>query len=230
MRTAQTSRGFTLIELLVVIAIVAILAAILFPVFARAREKARGASCLSNLRQLGMAVSMYADDYLAYPLHSHKELGLPNWRWMQQVQPYVANSQVLVCPSSTLGAVNLLSSTQTYGYNYQFLGNGRLHPLGGPMVLARDSQIRRPAETIALADSAGLAGYVGTLEEGRSSYTIDPPVPGVQGSYYGGATAAGRALIGARHNEGANFAFADGHAKWLRVELVDRDNSLWHGQ
>ena len=89
-------RAFTLIELLVVIAIIAILAAILFPVFAQAREKAQGISCLSNSRQISVAYTMYATDYDGYlPLTTHS----PNSSWTDQCQPYIKNRQVNRCPS-----------------------------------------------------------------------------------------------------------------------------------
>src|SRR5687767_10639650 len=87
--------GFTLIELLVVIAIIALLAAILFPVFAQARDKARQSSCLSNTRQIGSALMMYGQDY---------DEGLPAWgeyRWHVPLKPYVKNLQVFVCPSAS---------------------------------------------------------------------------------------------------------------------------------
>src|SRR5512142_1907301 len=105
----RSRRGFTLIELLVVIAIIAILAAILFPVFAQAREKARGVSCLSNFRQLGTAFQMYLQDY--------DEVVLPRYRacpstgpaatpnapllWTDTIQPYVKNKQIFICPSAS---------------------------------------------------------------------------------------------------------------------------------
>ena len=106
-------QGFTLIELLVVIAIIAILAAILFPVFAQARESARKASCLSNMKQLGLSLVMYVQDYdEAYPAYGVNapyigtpdvEGGNPNypafWQWMWVIQPYIKNKAVLVCPS-----------------------------------------------------------------------------------------------------------------------------------
>ena len=95
----KQQRGFTLIELLVVIAIIAILAAILFPVFAQAREKARQASCLSNLKQLGTAQMMYAQDYdETYPKAYHQtpqgDVG-----WYLLIQPYAKNTKIFRCPS-----------------------------------------------------------------------------------------------------------------------------------
>jgi len=95
----RKTAGFTLIELLVVIAIIAILAAILFPVFARARESARASTCLSNLRQLGIAWHMYADDHDdAFPCDSHASN--PHPRLVRQLEPYVKNYQIFYCPSA----------------------------------------------------------------------------------------------------------------------------------
>ncbi|MCD6352263.1 MAG: DUF1559 domain-containing protein, partial [Armatimonadetes bacterium] len=88
-------RGFTLIELLVVIAIIAILAAILFPVFAKAREKARQASCMSNLKQIALGLLMYVQDYDGRFMCIRQGPG----GWNKNVQPYVKNWQVFVCPS-----------------------------------------------------------------------------------------------------------------------------------
>src|SRR5438105_6183547 len=96
--TWRRDRGFTLIELLVVIAIIAILAAILFPVFAQARAKARSAACTSNLKQIGLAVSMYADDYDEALIPQGLGATAKLWRpWMQLAQPYVKNKQVFIC-------------------------------------------------------------------------------------------------------------------------------------
>src|SRR5881409_6940 len=103
-RTMKSARrrAFTLIELLVVIAIIAILAAILFPVFAQAREKARQTACLSNMKQIGIGLIMYASDYDSqYPPSQLGTNGAPNLvSWPQIMQPYIKNEQVFVCPSS----------------------------------------------------------------------------------------------------------------------------------
>ncbi|MCD6351282.1 MAG: DUF1559 domain-containing protein, partial [Armatimonadetes bacterium] len=104
-------RGFTLIELLVVIAIIAILASILFPVFSRARAKARQAKCMSNLKQLGLAFNMYAQDYdellpvWALGNTADNDNG-PNegaYTWDTQIMPYMRNQQILVCPDNPYG-------------------------------------------------------------------------------------------------------------------------------
>src|SRR4028118_570049 len=101
-RIVQRLKGFTLIELLVVIAIIAILAAILFPVFARARENARRASCLSNAKQIGLGVMQYAQDYDEKLPFSYTNPG-PGGIWADTIQPYVKNYQMFKCPSNPPG-------------------------------------------------------------------------------------------------------------------------------
>lgn len=104
-RKRPQSQGFTLIELLVVIAIIAILAAILFPVFARARESARRTTCLSNLKQLDLACHMYAQDYdELFPVDNH--ICNPHSRFVGQILPYVKNTQIMYCPSAAKAGVS----------------------------------------------------------------------------------------------------------------------------
>ncbi|MHB8996783.1 MAG: type II secretion system protein [Armatimonadota bacterium] len=141
-------KGFTLIELLVVIAIIAILAAILFPVFAKAREKARQSSCLSNVKQLGIALLSYAQDNDEM-FHPHRNT-LNTYGWMDIVNPYVKNSQIFKCPSGTGPGVYVGAATNIathYGYNWRQLGAdtaGSQRSLGS---------VTMPAETITYADS-----------------------------------------------------------------------------
>jgi len=146
--------AFTLIELLVVIAIIAILAAILFPVFATAREKARQTSCLSNLKQLGLGLTQYEQDYDEYPpcgnAHTNTNKG-----WAGQIYPYIKSTQVYVCASdTTTGAscsyfINTNFCNRT-GYTW---GAG-LTPQSYPI-----SQFGAPAKTVMLGEVQGSAGY-----------------------------------------------------------------------
>ncbi len=152
----RKAAGFTLIELLVVIAIIAILAAILFPVFARARENARKASCQSNLKQLAIGVSMYLQDYdQCFPVWFREEYPNSPAHPTVAVSPYLKNTQILVCPSQTpngmdgtykdfpiAGPVNM-----GYGFSYYIFGSNTAR------TPTADAQVDKPAETVMIGDS-----------------------------------------------------------------------------
>jgi prepilin-type N-terminal cleavage/methylation domain-containing protein/prepilin-type processing-associated H-X9-DG protein len=190
--------GFTLIELLVVIAIIAILAAILFPVFAKAREKARQASCLSNCRQWGTAIMSYcqdydetvAPDYIAYSGTS------PAYNlWYNLHQPYIKNTQISRCPSSNGPAYGGSWSGTDYGYN------SNLCPDNVGCALA---SIAYPAETLVLADSDWTRST--TDYAGSNSWNL-------LYAYHQSR------FIPQRHNNGANIVYCDGHAKFHALDL-----------
>lgn len=134
-------RGFTLIELLVVIAIIAILAAILFPVFAKAREKARQSSCLSNTKQIALSILQYAQDYDERFPQTYFSPSTGNQCWAMVVMPYVKNQQVFDCPSDSFRWNGLWSEQMSYGYSCLFEGNGRAV-----------GTIAKPAETVLMGD------------------------------------------------------------------------------
>ncbi|NLO04248.1 MAG: DUF1559 domain-containing protein [candidate division WS1 bacterium] len=152
-------RGFTLIELLVVIAIIAILAAILFPVFARAREKARQTSCLNNMKQLGTAALMYAQDYDEV-WHLYRSYVTGSDAWPHHIVPYIMNDQIMKCPSRPN------QSNFAYGVNYNHL---RQWPL---------AKVTHPSEHFAYVENWNqLAGCTcAGGHEGVDNYTpnLDP--------------------------------------------------------
>jgi prepilin-type N-terminal cleavage/methylation domain-containing protein/prepilin-type processing-associated H-X9-DG protein len=206
-------RGFTLIELLVVIAIIAILAAILFPVFARAREKARQTSCLSNLKQIGLGFMQYAQDFdetlptdwITIPP------GTPwtnHYSWRAAIFPYVRNTQIFTCPSDSYVYAGALAgqAQNNEGSIPASYGDNTVHYAGGaptsPGILyCRTGQIAIPAQLILCGDSTG----------GSHQISLDVNTLGFV------RTDAGAS----RHNDGANYCFADGHAKWLKPSAIE---------
>ena len=197
-------RGFTLIELLVVIAIIAILAAILFPVFARAREKARQSSCLSNIKQQTLAVLQYVQDYdEAFPYAYRFDTPSTGQYWFQVIEPYLKNAQVLLCPSRSS------HSACDYAINFDYLGYSWAGYPSRPQDMCKLSDIQSPAEMVMLCDSNTYYAFYwnrSNLFDTNSYNGADPANPS------GGA--------GVRHNDGSNYAFVDGHAKWYSVSTV----------
>jgi prepilin-type processing-associated H-X9-DG protein/prepilin-type N-terminal cleavage/methylation domain-containing protein len=160
--TAAARPGFTLIGLLVVIGIIAILAAILFPVFAQAREKARSSSCLSNLKQLGLGCMMYAQDYdETLPIGGINNSALPNpnvTRWFKDVAPYIKNIIIRNCPSHPfqLNDSSIASDFRScYGINYSLARFHTLPSTGVPRTVPL-ANIKAPAGLVLLSDVAQL--------------------------------------------------------------------------
>jgi len=176
-RPGTLRRGFTLIELLVVIAIIAILAAILFPVFAQARESARATSCASNMRQLSLGVFMYAQDYeeiLPMAVNYAAATTAPDRMWMATVQPYLKNEKIFLCPS----AENARFAPDWAGRGYLPIGyNARTgyDPLGvegatAPLAVA---QMDETSRTVLFAETPS-----GDPALKYRGYTFDPGVAG----------------------------------------------------
>ena len=216
-------RGFTLIELLVVIAIIAILAAILFPVFAKAREKARQASCQSNLKQYATAELMYAQDYdsrIAKPAGYYDANGnMVDWEYI--LIPYTKSWQLGSCPS--FGARRGSGCPGGNWTNIPGAGNvGGIicgYAFNVPLYDLPDSQIFKPAETILVSDS----GCKAMPHDGRINF----PGEAYPSTYMHNG-------IWRAHNEGANLAFCDGHVKWMRsvkyylwTPADDPDTTKW---
>lgn len=205
-------RGFTLIELLVVIAIIAILAAILFPVFAKAREAARKSSCSSNLKQIGLAILSYAQDYdEQYPYdsaaYSAGITGNGNWfsstnSWVARVQPYIKNQNVFQCPSGA----PLNPSNQPRINLIGYWGNGAFFASSGNQPVNMAS-VPAPADIPMAYD--GLDGTNRDVEVFRpfwsNATTFDDSnsfATQVNGQYRTGA-----------HNDTVNCLWGDGHVK-----------------
>ncbi len=212
-------RGFTLIELLVVIAIIAILAAILFPVFARAREKARQASCSSNQKQIALGILMYAQDYdEAFPGFYYKAVvaDWPLFLWIDAVKPYVKNEQIFRCPSgndSTLSgpSANYAGTTITTSYAVnRYVCNG-----GRGAFDNRIAQITYPAQTLLTFDAIRASRWCATPMGTGGSRGDDCYVrPAGIIEVAGGSLTVGQDF--GLHNEGANMSFCDGHVKWQK--------------
>ena len=221
-------RGFTLIELLVVIAIIAILAAILFPVFARAREKARQTSCLSNLKQIGIAFNMYMGDYDERYPDILMGRDTDDWTrmvgWTANLQPYVKNQDIFMCPSCSWGHVYegaTLTGLVNRGYGaictvLGYAGSINYDSTRWKGIPGNDasgygqlqSDMSAPAENILAVDGTwwNIQPYYWERTDNTSTPT-EAVAQMYNNAYY---------TVGSRHNEMANAVFADGHAKALK--------------
>ena len=204
MHGSQRRHGFTLIELLVVIAIIAILAAILYPVFEQCTKKAEGTSCLSNLRSLAFATGMYADDHddlLPPALVPSTPAGYAVC-WDVLLNRYLNNEDIYRCPSDQNPTPG---PSWTYSYRHSYGINLTLTLVGGywGMALPRE-RITHPAETVMYFELAEPESYGWRPEWGNAAQ-----------------------YLAARHLSGANVAFCGGNAKWLKPTDTVAGEGMW---
>lgn len=219
-RVTGRRKAFTLIELLVVIAIIAILAAILFPVFAQARERARRASCLSNLKQIGLASMQYTQDYDEKIMPSYVYTygqNDPRDQWYTIIEPYTKSTQILLCPSATGYASNPGPSYMMLGIGYNPASAAiptssmldYYHGLCTPACTRSISmaQAARPSESILMMENSYYDTATGT-----------PNMTFAAGTYFGPSILT--VDYKGRHQEGHNILYVDGHAKWKKADSI----------
>ena len=232
--------GFTLIELLVVIAIIAILAAILFPVFAQAREKARQTSCLSNTKQIALAMVMYAQDAdETFPMGRYSVPTETAWTWDHYIEPYAqsagstsygkGNQPYLECPSDTKDRSTTVAGKRSYAIPMSLNANadeawkGEVsipNITGGYYTEGRGlAEFKVPASTILIIEGPTAANRIGNNTDFRQG-SPDGQTGGALG------TATYRAPS---HSGGWNYGFADGHAKWFKPEQTAATPGITYG-
>jgi len=232
----QNRKGFTLIELLVVIAIIAILAAILFPVFATAREKARQSSCASNEKQLGIAFLQYVQDfdetYPANPAVAGSNCGAGTScgsGWAGKLYPYLKSTGIYACPDDTSQS-SAASYVVSYAYNDDIALSGQIDG-NFQQVNASASKMTSPSMTVLLYEWLQSTVAISSPTETRSSATNGAnEASGAGGSFTTGMMGADQGYLtscggvtwyqGPRHTGNSNFLMADGHVKWLPATQV----------
>ena len=237
-------RAFTLIELLVVVAIVGVLAAILLPSMARARQQGISTSCKSNVRQLGVGMQMYHNEFGMYPAHQWRlgPNGQVRLRWFNVFAARLGRDKVQGCPAV---ADWIVGRNNSYGYNYKYLGSARVNPNSptAPWECFPVRSVRCPGSTIAFGDSDGTGWkkpHVNNVDDvdmlGNHGYTLDPTFIPSHSLHSGDGTTIEpyawryyRSYISTRHRGGSNFCFADGHVEPLTPARVYRDNRFWNG-
>jgi prepilin-type N-terminal cleavage/methylation domain-containing protein/prepilin-type processing-associated H-X9-DG protein len=223
--------AFTLIELLVVIAIISILASILFPVFARARENARKAACMSNLKQIGVGVMMYAQDY--DETYISGQTSSPILYWYDLLQPYTKSRQIFVCP--TAGEIkNYAGGHFSGGYALNIGGTNAQNGFGIEFdymtpnsTYVKLSTVQEPATTIMITDP-GSNGYASTdfYAIGYAELSYIPVLHGGQVGPFG-TIAPGGDVVPVAPGGGGNYLFADGHVKFLNASTSSK-SPMWN--
>lgn len=227
MKPSQSRQAFTLIELLVVIAIIAILAAILFPVFARARENARRSSCQSNLKQIGLGMLQYAQDYDEKVVDTDYGNGAYSWR--DAIYPYVKSEQIFMCPSDSGtnlyryrapgGGANTMSNHGSYALNHLYYNSNNNGTIVSPPN-ASLSAFQSPATTVWVGDSTN-----GRNDFYCSDATQNPVIstglsPRVLLNAGGGTTG-----LSERHLDTTVLLFCDGHVKSQKLDALMKQST-----
>jgi len=216
------SMGFTLIELLVVIAIIAILAAILFPVFAQAREKARQTVCLSNTKEMGLALTQYLQDYDGvYPRKDFYD-GTTYYTWQYAINPYLKSRDIYRCPSNPLNDFSIYGGINSFPMC--FVGNGALFFAWNEPYNTTESQVDAPSSSLVFVENKSpwfnTSANNAIFEDAQQDYSW--------GEYPAKAPKpAGKGILFTHPNHFMNIVFADGHAKGMKFVQTISPVDMW---